>query len=116
MPVAKKPASLQPGIRLPEVRLKRFRSDLIADSSYLADISSSSNSSSEEDEAVEVKRRKLDPDYQPSTASESPLTTAVSSQNVSEEEELTESNSEDTESWQPSGTTSSEIISSSEEN
>jgi hypothetical protein len=132
MPVVQKPVSLQPVIRLPKVNLKRLRVDMsfgrcpmtasrlpspvirLTADPYLADVSSSSNSSSEENEAVEVKRRKLDPDYQPSTASESPLTTPVSSQNVSEEEP-DESNSEDTESWQPSETTSPEIISSSEE-
>jgi hypothetical protein len=79
--------------------------------------SGNSPNSSEEDEAVEAKRQKFDPDYQPSTASTSPLTTAFNSQDVSEqEEEPDETDTEtDDESWQPSETTSPEIISSPED-
>jgi hypothetical protein len=105
------PASL-PTSRLlsPVVRLLRISTDAVFPENF--DISSSS-----EDEAVEAKRKKLDPDYQPSTASGSPLTTADQSQNVSEqeEEEPNETDTEDDESWQPSGTTSPEIISSPED-
>lgn len=83
--------------------------------SLVDDLISSSSSSSSEDEAVEVKRQKLDPDYQPSTASTSPLTTADHSQNVSEEEEK-EPDETDTEteneSWKPSRSTSPELYSS----
>jgi hypothetical protein len=76
---------------------------------------SSSSSSSSDDEAVEAKRLKMDPDYIPSTASDSPQT-AVNSQEVSEEEkQLTEqSETEEEDSWNPSTSTSPENISSSE--
>jgi hypothetical protein len=76
---------------------------------------SNSSDSTSEDERVEAKRQKMDPDYEPSTVSESSLTDTLS-QNVSEAEEetLEESESED-ESWHPSGSTSPEIISSPED-
>jgi hypothetical protein len=79
-----------------------------------------SDTSSSEDEAVEAKRQKLDPDYMPSTASESPLTTAANSQEASENEELSEiepaeSDTDDTESWHPSASTSPEVYSSPED-
>jgi hypothetical protein len=78
--------------------------------------SSGSSSSSEEDEAVEAKRQKLDPDYMPSTASTSPLTTAPNSQEVTDNEEMTETDTEDDEeSWHPSVSTSSEQYSSPED-
>jgi hypothetical protein len=105
------PASLPTSRPLsPVVRLLRITTDAVFPENF--DISSSS-----EDEAVEAKRKKLDPDYQPSTASGSPLTTADQSQNVSEqeEEEPIETDTEDDESWQPSETTSPEIISSPED-
>jgi hypothetical protein len=77
------------------------------------DSSNSSISSSSSDEAVEAKRAKLDPDYQPSTASESPLTSALHSQEGSEnEKETDETDTETEESWCPSRSTSPEIISS----
>jgi hypothetical protein len=69
----------------PVIRLTR-----VAD--YPADISGNSGnstSSSEEDEVVEIKRQKLDPDYQPST-------------------ESTETETEDSKSWRPSRSTSPE--------
>jgi hypothetical protein len=78
--------------------------------------SSSSSSTSSEDEAVEAKRLKLDPDYVPSTASTSPLTTANNSQETSEKEGSTEvETEEDEESWHPSDSTSPEIVSSPED-
>jgi hypothetical protein len=80
--------------------------------------SSSSSSSSSEDERVKAKRLKLDPDYTPSTASESPLTTAANSQEASEEEEEENKESEteeDDESWHPSASTSPEIVSTPED-
>jgi hypothetical protein len=76
-----------------------------------ADISSD-DSSSEDDEAVEAKRQKLDPDYQPSTASESPPTTTANSQEVSEKEEDETDTETEEESWCPSRSTSPEVISS----
>jgi hypothetical protein len=77
---------------------------------------SSSSSSSSGDEAVEAKRLKLDPDYVPSTASTSPLTTANNSQETSEKEGSTEiETEEDEESWHPSDSTSPEIVSSPED-
>ncbi len=78
----------------------------------------SSSSSSSEDEQVEAKRLKLDPDYTPSTASESPLTTAANSQEASEEEEEENKESEteeDDESWHPSASTSPEIVTTPED-
>jgi hypothetical protein len=74
------------------------------------------SSSTSEDEAVEAKRQKLDPDYAPSTASEGTLT-ATQSQEVSEcEEEKEEEEEDDTEteeeSWKPSRSTSPEQYSS----
>jgi hypothetical protein len=75
------------------------------------DITSSSTS---EDEAVEAKRQKLDPDYEPSTASEGTLT-ATQSQEVSLEEDNEEEEDEtetDEESWKPSRSTSPEQYSS----
>jgi hypothetical protein len=87
-------------------------SRLIADAAYLADISSSSNSSSEEDDEVEAKRQRLDPDYQPSTASESPLTSGSNSQQASENEADEPNTETDDESWRPSDNTSLEVMSS----
>jgi hypothetical protein len=82
-------------------------------------ISESSSNSSSSDDGLEAKRLKIDPDYIPSTASESPLT-AANSQEVSEEEnekQLTEQAETETEeeSWAPSRSTSPEIISSPED-
>jgi hypothetical protein len=75
-----------------------------------------SSSSSDTDEISEAKRVRLDPDYVPSTASTSPLTTAGPSQEASEQEnEPTESDTEDTDSWNPSTTTSPEVYSSPED-
>jgi hypothetical protein len=82
------------------------------------DDDSDSGSSSSCDETTEAKRARLDPDYIPSTASTSPLTTAGPSQEASEQEdeaEPAESDTEDTESWNPSGTTSPEVYSSPED-
>jgi hypothetical protein len=78
------------------------------------DITSSSSDS--EDEAVEAKRLKLDPDYEPSTASEDSLT-APNSQDVSEEEEeeMLEETETEEESWHPSDNTSPELYSSPED-
>jgi hypothetical protein len=86
----------------------------------LEDVDGDSRSSSSSDETNEAKRARLDPDYVPSTASTSPLTTAGPSQEASEDEaepeaELTESDTDDTESWNPSGTTSPEVYSSPED-
>jgi hypothetical protein len=75
---------------------------------------SNSSDSTSEDERVEAKRQKMDPDYEPSTVSESSLT-ATLSQNVSEAEEETLEETESDESWHPSGSTSPEIISSPED-
>ncbi len=82
------------------------------------DDSSSSSSSSSSDEMVEAKRKKLDPDYCPSTASTSPLTTAGNSQEVSEVEEeveLDETDTEESGSWHPSKSTSPEQYSPPED-
>jgi hypothetical protein len=81
---------------------------------------SDSGSSSSSDEINKAKRARLDPDYVPSTASTSPLTTAGPSQEASEDEaeldaEPTESDTDDTESWNPSGTTSPEVYSTPED-
>jgi hypothetical protein len=67
--------------------------------------SGSSSSSSSCDEISKAKRVRLDPDYVPSTASTSPLTTAGPSQEASEQEDEAEpadSDTEDTESWMES--------------
>jgi hypothetical protein len=62
---------------------------------------------------MEAKRQKMDPDYVPSTASEG-TATATHSQDVSEVEEdiMDEATETDEESWNPSGGTSPEIVSS----
>jgi hypothetical protein len=79
---------------------------------------SDSSTSDSEDEAVKAKRQKLDPDYIPSTASES-TQTGTYSQDVSEddreekEEEYTETDED--ESWHPSDSTEPEIISSEDD-
>ena len=74
-----------------------------------------SSSSSDTDEVSEAKRVRLDPDYVPSTASTSPLSTAGPSQEASEDEaEPAESDSEDS-SWNPSTSTSPEVYSSPED-
>jgi cell division septation protein DedD len=76
---------------------------------------SSSSSSSDTDEISEAKRVRLDPDYVPSTASTSPLSTAGPSQEASEDEaEPAESDTEDS-SWNPSTSTSPEVYSSPED-
>jgi hypothetical protein len=73
-----------------------------------------SRSSSSSDETNEAKRVRLDPDYVPSTASTSPLTTAGHSQEVSEAES-DDIDTEESGSWHPSETTSPEIYSSPED-
>jgi hypothetical protein len=74
-----------------------------------------SSSSSDTDEISEAKRVRLDPDYVPSTASTSPLSTAGPSQEASEDEaEPAESDTEDS-SWNPSTSTSPEVYSSPED-
>jgi hypothetical protein len=75
---------------------------------------SDSKSSSSSDEATKAKRARLDPDYIPSTASTSPLTTAGNSQEISEAEP-DETDTEESGSWHPSETTSPEIYSSPED-
>jgi hypothetical protein len=75
---------------------------------------SDSESSSSSDEATKAKRARLDPDYIPSTASTSPLTTAGNSQEISEAEP-DETDTEESGSWHPSETTSPEIYSSPED-
>jgi hypothetical protein len=111
MPVIQKSASQQPVISLPIVNLKRLRVEISSGRCQIPASQLSSPSSSEEDEAVEAKRRRLDPDYQPSSASDSSTTTAGNSQ----EEDETDTETEE-ESWCPSRSTSPEIISSSEDN
>jgi hypothetical protein len=78
----------------------------------------SSSGSTSEDEAVEAKRLRIDPDYIPSTASEGTLTATnsqVTSEEEKEEEEKEETETEEEESWHPSGCTSPESISTPEE-
>jgi hypothetical protein len=79
-------------------------------------VSDSICSSSSEDEVVEAKRQKIDPDYVPSTASEGTLT-AYNSPVMSEREEEEEIEETETEedSWCPSRSTSPEVISSPED-
>jgi hypothetical protein len=78
--------------------------------------SSSSSSSSSEDETSKAKRLKIDPDYVPSVTSEGTLT-ATNSQEGSEVEDIEkdETETEEEESWHPSGSTSPEVISSPED-
>jgi hypothetical protein len=88
---------------------------VVEDDDNKSDIGSTSSSSSC-DETSEAKRARLDPDYVPSTASTSPLTTASPSQECSEDEaEPADSDTEDSESWNPSTTTSPEVYSSPED-
>jgi hypothetical protein len=91
---------------------------LTADVGYQPIADDIDNSSSSSDNAIEAKRARLDPDYCPSTTSTSPLTTAGHSQAASEQEdevEPDESDTEESESWNPSGTTSPEFYSSPED-
>jgi hypothetical protein len=64
---------------------------------------------------VEVKRRKIDPDYVPSTTSEDTLTACNSQECSEEEKEMSEQTETEDESWHPSRSTSPEIISSPED-
>jgi hypothetical protein len=80
--------------------------------------SSPAVSSSSEDEELEAKRLKIDPDYVPSTASEGTVTaynSPVVSEREEEEPEKTETETEEEESWHPSNSTSPEQYSSPED-
>jgi hypothetical protein len=81
------------------------------DSSCSNSLCDSCSFTSSEDEMVEAKRIKLDPDYAPSTASDgtaTPAATAPSSQVSSEEEEEEEDEETEDESYIPSGTKTEE--------
>jgi hypothetical protein len=80
--------------------------------------SSPAVSSSSEDEELEAKRLKIDPDYVPSTASEGTVTaynSPVVLEREEEEPEKTETETEEEESWHPSTSTSPEQYSSPED-
>lgn len=84
------------------------------DSSCSNSLRDSCSLTSSEDERVEAKRIRLDPDYAPSTTSDdtgTPAATAPSSQVSSEEEEVYDEETE-TSSYVPSGTTTADEVES----
>jgi hypothetical protein len=112
------PISFRSNLQIDSVdQSSELHSRIVERSSPCPSLTSPSSSSSE-DEAVEAKRQKLDPDYVPSTASEGTQTgenSRVTSEKEEEEETEEETETEEDGSWYPSDSTSPEQISSPED-